>query len=83
MILISRFILNLRRADQRNRSVESRFSRFAPSELFVTSHIDIIVEEMGQPLLYDVDAAEEYLVDHEREGSEAVLAQTSREQEQP
>ena len=81
MILISRFILNLRRADQRNRSVESRFSRFAPSELLVTSHFDQIVEEMGQPLLYDVDAAEEYLVDHEGEGSEAVLAQASREQE--
>lgn len=64
-IIISRFILALRRSDQKNRTVESRFSQFAASGIRVPSNGGF-VGEMGQLLDHGLLEAEEH--DGERDG---------------
>ena len=57
-IIISRFILSLRRADQRNRTVPSNLSQFAASGIGMPSFGNIS-GEMGGPLDHGPDEAEE------------------------
>ena len=58
MIIISRFILNLRRADQKNRTLTSNLSHFAASGVGMPSFGNIS-GEMGGPLDHGPDEAEE------------------------
>ena len=57
-ITISRFILNLRRSAEKGRTADSRFSHFSASRFRVPSFAEF-VGEMGQPLDYGVEDAEE------------------------
>ena len=57
-IIISRFILNLRRSDQKNRTVTSNLSHFAASGFGMPSFGNM-VSEMGGPLDHGPDEAEE------------------------
>ena len=58
-IIISRFMLALRRSDQKSRTVESRFSQFAASRIHVQT-INGFVGEMGQLLDHGLLEAEEH-----------------------
>ena len=57
MIIISRFILNLRRADQKNRTVTSNLSYLAASGIGMPSFGNVL-GEMGGPLDHGADEAE-------------------------
>ena len=57
MIIISRFILNLRRADQKNRTVTSNPSHLAASGIGMPSFGNVL-GEMGGPLDYAAGEAE-------------------------
>ena len=57
MIIISRFILNLRRADQKNRTLTSNLSHFTTSGIGMPSFGNM-VNEMGGPLDHGSDEAE-------------------------
>ena len=56
-IVISRFILNLRRSDQKNRAVETQFSLFTSPAIQVPTRE--LVNDMGQPLAYENSAADD------------------------
>ena len=60
IIIISRFILNIRRSDQKNRTVESNLSHFATSQASIQIwSLEHVVSEMGQPLDHGFEEAEE------------------------
>ena len=61
-IIISRFILNLRRSDRKNSTLESRFSRFAISG-FRVPNLDGFIGEMGQPLDHGFHDSDEVYAD--------------------
>ena len=58
MTIISSFILNLRRSDQKNRTVTSNLSQFAASGIGMPSFGNV-VSEMGGPLDHGHDDDEE------------------------
>ena len=50
IIVLSRFILHLRRCDRNARTVESRASRFDPSGFHISVSSEGFISDIGQPL---------------------------------
>lgn len=74
-MIISRFILNLRRSDRKNQAVESRFSRFAASGFHVQT-LEGFIGEMGQPLDHGFRDQNELDEDHDGDVVEAFSSLT-------
>ena len=72
LIVVSKFILAIRRSDQRNRAVESRFSQFAGSGL----EIPTFAGDMGQLLDHGSLESEEPKKENSRDGNEGSFAGT-------
>ena len=65
-IIISRFILNLRRANERYRTVESHFSRFTMPE-FQIQTAGRFIGEMGFPLDHSSQEPEDEIQEQNRD----------------
>ena len=87
MIIISRFILHLRRSDQNARTVASRPSRFNPSGLHITVSAGGFIGDLGQPLDHGFDVQEQPDEDHIHDGPhlqpEAGPSRTRTDVEEP